>query len=172
MNLKKLINKRYSVRAYLPREVEKEKIDYILECVRLAPSANNKQPWFLYIVTSGEKKAIIKESYNREWFKIAPMYIVVCADPLQSWKRTNTDNKDHYEIDASIVSEHICLAAEDAGIGTCWVCNFDADVLRKGINLPENHIPIAIFPLGYIDEKNSKPTEKNRKTVDEITKWI
>lgn len=170
-NFKKLSQERYSVRGYLPKEIEKEKIEYIIECARLAPSAANKQPWIFYIVSSEEGKNAIKEVYHREWFKTAPLYIVVCADKNQSWKRSE-DNKNHSEIDAAIAAEHICLAAHDIGLGTCWICNYKSDILRVCLNLPEENEPIVVFSIGYIDEEKSKKTDKNRKPVSEITKWI
>lgn len=172
MNFKELLQKRYSVRTYLDREVEKGKIDYVLECARLAPSACNFQPWFFYIVNSENVKEGLRRCYGREWFKTAPLYIVVCGDHSQSWKRSKTDNKDHCDIDAAIVSEHICLAAEDAGLGTCWVCNFDPDILKETLSIPENFEPVAIFPLGYIDECKTDIPEKKRKNISDISKWI
>ena len=57
MNFLELVKKRYSCRAYKPLGVEKEKLDYILECVRFAPSAVNKQPWHFHIVSEEEDKA-------------------------------------------------------------------------------------------------------------------
>ena len=171
-NLKELLQNRYSVRAYLPDEVEDEKLDYIIECARLAPSACNFQPWFFYIVSSEDAKAAIRESYDREWFKTAPIYIVVCGDYSQSWKRSKTDNKDHCDIDAAIVSEHICLAAEDIGLGTCWVCNFDPGKLKTAIALSGNLEPVAMFPIGYIDKQKSTVPERKRKSASEISKRI
>lgn len=172
MKLKELIESRYSVRAYLPDPVEDEKLNYILECARLAPSACNLQPWKFYIVTTEDIISKIQESYNREWFKTAPMYIVVCKDTSVSWRRTNTDSKDFGDVDAAIVAEHICLATAEIGLGTCWVCNFDSVLLKKSLELPENIEAIAIFPLGYIDTEKSLLTDKKRKFLSEITEWI
>ena len=172
MSLKELLQKRYSVRAYLTDEVKKEEIDYILECARLSPSACNFQPWCLYVILSPEKKAAVQEAYNREWIKSAPLYIVVCGNRSESWKRTKTDNKDHLDIDVAIVSEHICLAAEELGLGTCWICNFDPLTLKKALDLPENQEPVAVFPIGYVDKPNSNIPNKDRKNITEITKWL
>lgn len=172
MNLKELIESRYSVRAYLPREVEDEKINYVLECARFAPSACNIQPWKFYIVRDKTVMGKIHESYNREWFKTAPMSIVVCKDCGCSWKRTASDGKDHGDIDAAITAEHLCLAASEIGLGTCWICNFDPDILSQALNLPANLEPIAIFPLGYIDEEKSIIPDKKRKPLTDITEWI
>ena len=76
MNFLELVKNRYSCRAYKSINVEKEKLDYILECVRFAPSAVNKQPWLFHIVSNEEEKAKLQQCYNRDWFKTAPMYII------------------------------------------------------------------------------------------------
>lgn len=172
MNLKQLIETRYSVRAYLPDTVEKEKIEYILDCARLSPSACNYQAWRFYVVSDKEVLFQIHKAYDREWFKTAPMCIVVCKDVSQSWKRTNTDGKDHGDIDATIASEHICLAAHEQGLGTCWVCNFNPEHLSGTLNLPEYLQPVAIFPIGYIDEEKTTLYEKKRKPLADTTEWI
>lgn len=171
MRLKELIENRYSVRAYLPQKVEKEKIEYILNCARLAPSANNYQPWFFYIITDDLLKSKITDLYDRAWFKTAPMYIVVCKDSDQAWKRSSSDNKDFGDIDTAITAQHICLAAADIGLGTCWVCNFDPNRIAEILNMSSNLEAIAIFPLGYINNENTNITEKKRKPLSEITKW-
>ena len=56
MSFLELVKNRYSCRAYKSFDIEKEKLDYILECVRLAPSAVNRQPWKFHIVTDEEDK--------------------------------------------------------------------------------------------------------------------
>lgn len=173
MDLKELCEKRYSVRAYLPREVEQEKIDYILRCAQLAPSAGNLQPWIFYVVKNKKIQQGIHESYQRPWFAKAPLYLVVCKDTSQSWKRTNSDGKDHADIDAAIASEHICLAAHEQGLGACWVCNFNPQVLKEALGIEDNNIePVSLFPIGYIDEENSKVPKKVRKDLSEIVRWI
>ncbi|NDV94419.1 nitroreductase [Dysgonomonas sp. 521] len=171
MQLKGLIEGRYSVRAYSAQPVEPEKINYILDCARLAPSACNFQPWKFYVVTSEDIKAKVQQSYDREWFKTAPVHIVVCKDSSTSWKRKNTDNKDFGDVDAAIAAEHICLAAAEIGLGTCWVCNFNPDILREALDIPAHQEAIAIFPLGYIDNEKSIRPEKNRKPLADITEW-
>ena len=71
MNFLELVKNRYSCRAYKALSVEREKLDYILECVRLAPSAVNKQPWRFHIVSKEEDKVRLQQCYNRDWFKTA-----------------------------------------------------------------------------------------------------
>lgn len=163
MNLLELVNARYSCRNYLPMGVEQEKLDYIMECVRFAPSAVNKQPWSFRIVSSQEEKAKLQQCYNRDWFKTAPMYIIASILHDEEWVRA--DGKHHGDIDIAIAVEHLCLAATEQGLATCWVCNFDANLCQELFDLPENQEPAVIIPLGYAADV-IKP--KTRKAIDEI----
>ena len=169
MDILNLISKRRSVREYTTNAIEQEKIDYLIECARLAPSAVNFQPWKFIIVKSQEKKALLHKCYHGEWFANAPLYIIALADRTQSWKRSS-DEKDHGEIDVTIAVEHIALAAVEKGLSTCWVCNFNVDLCKELFNLPENLFPVALIPIGY---PVKEPEEiSNRKTVQEITETI
>ena len=164
-NLLELIEARYSARAYSDRKVEQEKIDYILECARLAPSAVNFQPWKFIIVESEEKRTALHAGYAQEWFRQAPLYIVVCGDHSQSWTRKK-DSHDHCDIDAAIAAEHICLAATEVGLGSCWVCNFRPAIVSEVLGIDgETVYPVAIIPIGYAADA---PTEKKRKALEEI----
>lgn len=165
MNFWDLVKKRYSVRSYLPRAIEADKMNYIMECVRLAPSAVNFQPWHFSIVTDSEKLSKLKSAYAREWIESVPCIIVACVDHREAWHR-KADGKDHSDIDISIAVEHLCLAAAEQGLGTCWVCNFDVPRCREVMNLPENWEPVVLIPIGYATEDDIP--EKRRKTLDEI----
>ena len=165
MNFLELVKIRYSCRAYQSLDVEKEKLDYILECVRFAPSAVNKQPWRFHIVNGEDEKAKLQQCYNRDWFKTAPLYIVASILHDEEWVRA--DGKHHGDIDIAIAVEHLCLAATEQGLATCWVCNFDSVMCKELFALPENEEPAVIIPLGYAaDEAKAK----NRKGIDDIVK--
>ncbi|MBP5339332.1 MAG: nitroreductase family protein [Prevotella sp.] len=163
MNFLELAKNRYSCRAYNSLDVEKEKLDYILECVRFAPSAVNKQPWLFHIVSNEEEKTKLQQCYNRDWFKTAPMYIIASVLHDEEWVRA--DGKHYGNIDIAIAVEHLCLAATEQGLATCWVCNFNAVLYKELFALPENEEPAVIIPLGYAADE-VKP--KNRKTIGEI----
>ena len=165
MNFLELVKNRYSCRAYKPLDVEKEKMEYILECVRFAPSAVNKQPWSFRIVSSKVEKGKIQQCYNRDWFKSAPMYIIASILHDEEWVRA--DGKHHGDIDIAIAVEHLCLAATEQGLATCWVCNFDAAMCKELFALSENEEPAVVIPLGYAADE-IKP--KNRKVFDAIVK--
>ncbi len=160
-----LVKARYSVRDYMDKAIEPEKMDYIMECVRLAPSAVNFQPWKFAIVTDKKTLAAVKTAYQREWIQNAPCVIVACSNHDESWHR-KSDGKDHTDIDIAIAVEHLCLAATEQGLGTCWVCNFDVPVIRKVLNLPDNLEPAVLIPIGYTNK--AEVAEKKRKATEEI----
>ena len=173
MSIDKLFLQRKSVRSFSNKEIEKETLLELLNAARMAPSAVNYQPWRFFICTSDEMKQRIVESYPRKWFESAPLYIVACADKSQSWKRAS-DNKDHGDIDVAIAITHLMLKATELGLGTCWVCNFDAKILEEALNLDNVLEPVAIIPIGYPSEDASIEAKqpKNRKSIEEFTEWM
>lgn len=167
MEFDKLIRIRFSVRSFTNQKVDRKIILEILEAARMAPSAANFQPWHFIVITQPENLAEIQEVYPRTWFKEAPVCIVICSDHLQSWKR-KPDGKDFADVDMAIAIDHLVLKATDLGLGTCWVCNFDAALARKKLQLPDHIEPLAIIPIGYT--KSEAPV-KSRKALSEIVHW-
>jgi nitroreductase len=170
MSFLELARKRYSCRNYQDKPVARETLLRVLEAGRVAPSAVNYQPWKIIIITENEDLARIRDAYPRSWFKTAPVALVLCGDHNRSWKRS--DGKDHCDIDVAILADHITLAAADAGLGTCWICNFDRKKCVDMLNLPENMEPIIILSLGYPADKADENRHDNlRKSLEEIVQW-
>lgn len=163
MDFLKLVKNRYSCRAYEPCNVEKEKLDYVFECVRFAPSAVNRQPWRFRIVESDADRTLLQRCYNREWFTSAPLYVIASVLHDEEWVRA--DGKAHGDIDIAIAVEHLCLAAAEQGLGTCWVCNFDAALCKQLFSLGDNEEPAVLIPIGYPADE---PKQKKRKAKEEI----
>jgi nitroreductase len=170
MQFLNLAKRRFSVRKYKPDPVPDEDILYILESGRIAPSAVNYQPWHFLVIKEKENLVKILGLYHRDWFKQAPVVIIILADFNQSWKRA--DGKDHADIDAAITADHMTLAATDKGLGTCWICNFDKQKTIDHFGLPDHLEPVAFLPLGYPDEETdpNRHTTK-RKPLSSIVSW-
>jgi nitroreductase len=165
MNFLELAKKRYSVRSYLDKPVEEEKLRYVLEAGRIAPSAANFQPWHCIVARDKQLIAQIGSAYPRKWFTEAPVVLVLCG-----WKRN--DGKDHTDIDIAIMADHMTLAAAESGLGTCWVCNFDADKISQLLKLPDNIEPIVLLPLGYpADVPDQTARHLVRNDFDAVVHW-
>lgn len=167
MSLLQIARNRFSARGYQDKKLEKEKLLQVLEAARLAPSAVNFQPIHFYVLTKEEDKQKIAETYPRDWFVEAPVVIVACADHSKSWKRK--DGKDHADIDVAIAVDHMTLAATDLGLGTCWICAFDAKRCHEILHLPEHMEVVALMPLGY--PKSGRASEMKRNNLEEIITW-
>ncbi len=163
-----IVKRRCSVRDFSSKPVEKGTLEYILEAARMAPSAVNIQPISLYVIQSEPLLSEIKSCYGREWIHNAPVVIVACGDHRAGWHRA--DGKDHTDIDVAIAVDHLTLAATEMGIGTCWVCNFDAERCSYILGLSECVEPVVLIPMGYPTVPCQ--TVKKRKSMDEIVRYL
>ena len=111
----------------------------------------------------------LQECYDREWFKTAPMYIVGMKNTEDNWVR-KYDNKPHGDIDVAIAAEHLCLAATERGLGTCWVCAYDSNKMKE-VFPREGYEAVVIIPLGHMAE-DCPHNLKNRKAMNEIIEEI
>jgi nitroreductase len=171
MSFLELAKKRYSCRHYSDREVEKEKLQMVLEAGRIAPSAANRQPWIFIVIRDPEIKKMLHETYKRDWFTNAPVIIVACGNHNQSWIRS-ADSKDHCDVDISIAVDHMTLAATELGLASCWICAFDPVITHQLLELPEHIEPIALLPLGYpADEVDTERHIRQRKKAEDVIFW-
>ena len=166
MNFEDLVRQRYSVRAYRDTLPADWQVDALLSAARLAPSACNRQPWHFYVVRSAECRKALAAAYPRPWFATAPLYIAITVHHGEEWVRPS-DGHRHGIVDAAIAAEHICLAATEVGLGTCWVCAFDVDACRRALPLAADEEPVILLPIGFSEEGAAVP-EKTRKSLGEV----
>jgi len=172
MEYTELVHQRESVRNYDPsRPVETEILEKILDAGRVAPSACNIQPWKFLLISSAVMLDKVKACYNREWFKEAPHILVIIGLRDLAWKRSY-DGYNSIETDVAIAMTHIILAAENEGVGTCWIAAYDPAMLRKTLNLDDKQLVFGITPLGYPKTGYKKNNLKNRKPSEEIIKFL
>jgi len=158
-----LIASRYSVRAYKPDPIPDELLGTVLDAARLAPTANNNQPFGIVVVRCAGREAELGRIYHRHWFTQAPLVICVCGLPARAWVRK--DGRSYLDVDVAIVMDHLILAAADAGLGTCWIADFDAAAAREILQLPDGVEPILFTPLGWPADT---PGSKQRKPVSDL----
>ena len=164
-----LAKQRCSVRKYKDTEVEKEKLEKILEAAQIAPTAANMQPQRLLVIKSAEGLKKLSKGVN---FHGAPLAIIVCGDHSEVFVRP-FDKKDMVEVDAAIVADHMVLEAEDLGLSTCWLTYFEPEIIRQEFQIPGNFEPVAILAIGYAaGAKASADRHKSdRKNIESITTY-
>jgi len=146
MEVFEAIQRRRSVRAYAKTPVPEKKLEKILEAARLAPSAENIQPWYFIVVTDHEKRKQIAESGIFAGFlEESPVVIVGCGDRKASPKWC--------AIDVTIAMQNMVLAATAEGLGTCWIGSFDEGLVKKLLKIPERFKVVALLTVGYPRKK-------------------
>ncbi len=168
MDFDQLVNLRYSCRHYSPAPVEERLLEKVLNAARMAPTASNKQPFQIIIITTENKQEDLLKIYNRKWFVQAPLILCICSIPEQGWIRHSYDKKNYSIVDAAIVIDHLTLQAADLGLGTCWIAAFNPSEAIEYLRIPKGVEPIAFTPLGY---PLDGPKEKTRKPLSELIRY-
>lgn len=165
MTFMELIRKRRSVREFLKKPVEPEKIYLLVEAALRAPSSRGLNPWEFIVVTDRAllQKLSGSKPHGSDFLAGAPLGMVACA---------NTAKSDVWVEDASIASIYIWLAAEALGLGACWIQirqrshdeNQSArDYIAQLLRLPAQLQVEAIVAVGYPKRKNSPHLKANLK---------
>ena len=169
MDFLELAKERYSCRSFQDREVEKEKIELILEAARVAPTAVNYQPQRILVLTDKEELAKLSECTRYGWN--APVIMIVCYDKNVSWKR-KYDGADEGIVDSSIVTTHMMMEAQALGLGTTWIGAFNPAKVREVYEIPENLEIVAILPIGYpAEDSDPSGMHYQRNSLEEIVYW-
>ena len=135
MNVMDAIRTRKSVRSYLDRPVEDEKLNAVLEAGRLAPSASNRQEWrFVIVRDPGTRERLAAAAGGQAFVGGAPVVIVACA---MTDGHVMKCGQLSYPIDVAIALDHMTLAAVEQGLGTCWIGLFDEQKVKEILGIPE-----------------------------------
>lgn len=157
MDFLKLAAERYSVRKFSDKPIERETLNQILKAGYLAPTACNNQPQRILVIQSEE--AVAKMRKCTECHFNTPAALLVCYDKNVCYKRCY-DGKPSGEVDASIVTTHMMLAATSLGVGTTWVMHFIPDAVREAFAIPNHIEPVALLLMGY-PASDAKPYPKH-----------
>jgi len=150
-SFEQLCQKRRSIRKYTDRPIEQEKIDYLLRCALMSPSAKRTCPWEFVVVRDQAKLRPLTacRTYGSQMFSTATAGIVIALDP------TLCDNT--WMADGAIAAEHILLAAAEQGLGACWCHVYEREgapeLTHRLFNIPEDKVVLCVIALGYPDEE-------------------
>ena len=163
MDVSRAIKERYSVRAYKNKEIPTDSLNKILESARLAPSASNRQQWkFIVIRDPDRRKALARAAANQEFVGEAPVVIAaVSLDPVHIMRC----GVPEYAVDIAIAIDHMTLQAVELGLGSCWICAFSQEEVKRILNIPDKYKVVALLPIGY---PSDTPSPKIRKSIKEV----
>lgn len=156
MDVKEAIQSRRSVRKYVRKPIAQAMLDELLEAARLAPSGANRQPWQMVVVTDDERlRELVPICKNQDFVGECAAFFVGIDDPQQKWSR----------VDVTIAMDHISLAAQEMGLGTCWIGAFDQAKLADFLGLPKERVVTVCMTVGYPEES---PAARSRKPKEEL----
>lgn len=161
MDALKAIKERRSVRDFNEQGIPKGVIEDIIDCARLAPSANNVQPWEFVVITDKDiKKKIADITDYGKFITQAPVCIIVfCQDTK------------YYLEDGSAATENILIVAQAYGLGTCWVAGDKkpyVSQINELVNIPLKFKLVSLVALGYPKEE-ARPHGK--RPLKEVIHW-
>ena len=167
-SLMDIIESRKSIRSYRLDDIEEDKLNYVLEAFRKAPSAKNLQPWKLVVV---KNKKIIKDlaiaCNNQTFLEDAPVLIAACAKEEEAYGVMG-GYMNSYPVDIALALEHLILAAAEQGLGTCWIGAFKEESVKEILNVPKEVRVVALTPVGYPSREG---TDRGRKPLSEIISY-
>ncbi|MBM4403118.1 MAG: nitroreductase family protein [Candidatus Cloacimonetes bacterium] len=157
MDIKELIMSRHSVRSYKADPLSPEVLSDILEAGRLAPSAQNRQPWRFIVIQGTDKIKSLSVNcgllgLSNFFIRQAPCVIIACADTRRSIR---INDQDYYLVDTAIAFQQMMLMALAHGIGSCWIAAFSEKKLRKWLKIDDKWKIVALSPFGYPAEKDT-----------------
>ncbi len=166
MNFLELAEKRFSVRKFKSEHLKQTEIDSILKAGHLAPTGCNNQPQRILVLNNDETISKLKNCTKCHFD--APTAMLICYNKDETWTRPY-DGAICAPVDASIVTTHMMLQAEDLGIGSTWVMHFDPEAMKKTFNIPENIIPHALLVMGYpADDVQPSPMHAASRPMNEV----
>jgi len=171
MNFLEIAKTRQSCRSYdETRPVEQEKIDAILEAVRLAPSACNGQPYHLTVCKGEAASKVAAATMGMGMNKFASQAPVVIVVSEEAYNKTaalgsKVKGNDYRSIDIGIAVAYLTAEATAQGLGTCILGWLDDSKIRAicGLEYPVR----LVITLGYAKE-GDKLRPKKRKELTEL----
>ncbi len=170
-----LVRQRFSCRSYRPDPVPETLIALLLEAVRLAPSACNKQPWRLAVVSDEPQRIRLCEEgllpgMQRPWIRGAPVLIAlgVARTTVTHRLAPLISGIDYPALDLGIAGEHLVLQATALGLGTCWIGWIRPPAVRRIVDWPRSIQPVSLISVGWPAESS----ESHRTGRKPLSDWV
>jgi nitroreductase len=159
--------------------VERRLLEECLEAARLAPSAENGQPWrFVVFDDPGKKEALAQAVFRGAYAYTRPLShapvlvaLLIRESVVVNRLGGGFQGIPFQFVDAAIAGEHFVLAATERDLGTCWIGWFDARALLKHLGLARRgYRSVALIAVGY-PAGDREPRERKLEPLDRIAGW-
>ncbi len=170
MDVLEAIRSGRSASSFKPAPVSEQKILSVFNAARMAPSAENRQPWKFVLVSDQDLKAKVQAAVGNAGAKAladAPLAVVACAR-LDEAEAMVGGYMNSYPVDLGIALAHLTLAATSEGLATNWVFAFSEDKVRAALRIPDDVRIVGVTPLGF--PETITPPE-GRKHLHEILSY-
>lgn len=158
-----LVNHR-TIRKYDGRDIEQSTLDTILRAGVMASNTGNMQAYSVIVTrNAGMKQRLAPAHFNQPMVTQAPVVLTFCADfnRVSQWciNRKAQPGFGNFQsfltasIDAVLVAQNVCVAAESKGMGICYLGTtlYNADKIIEILQLPQGVVPVTTLTLGYPD---------------------
>ncbi|GAB4287894.1 MAG: hypothetical protein Kow0098_05050 [Ignavibacteriaceae bacterium] len=176
--LHKLIETRYSPKAFSNKSIEPEKLMSLFEAAKWAPSSRNEQPWRFILGIKNNDQTYEKilstiNDKNRQWAASAPVLIIAIAKENFDYK-DRPNNHSLYDVGQAIA--YLTLQATAMELYVHQMGGFDSDLAKSIFEIPDGYSPVVAIAVGYLGSKQDLPagveprdkSKRTRKSLDEI----
>ncbi len=156
MDVGAAIRARHSIRKFKHKALTRELLEDLMDHMRLAPSARNKQSWEMVVVVDDVLKTrLVPACADQGFLADCSAFIIGVSEPGAKFS----------VIDMTIAFDHLTLRAIDHGLGTCWIGAFDPEAIKGILGIPSDRgVPICVA-VGYPDQE---PTTRKRKDPSDL----
>ncbi|HCC29362.1 MAG TPA: nitroreductase [Marinilabiliales bacterium] len=171
MEILKIIQERYSPRAFSDQTVDMPTLEYLFDAARRAPSSRNEQPWkFIYAIKEGslnfQKFLGFLTASNQKWACTAPV-LVAGITRLNYQSNQQPNEYAWYDLGQSIA--YLTLQASGFGLYVHQMGGFDREKAKLELHLPQDSQVVVMVAIGYKGDIHRIPSEfhegeLNRKT--------
>ncbi|HBX52439.1 MAG TPA: NADPH-dependent oxidoreductase [Bacteroidales bacterium] len=167
-----------SIRKYKSTPIKAKVLDYILKAGVRASTTGNMQVYSIIVTKEKAMREKLWElHFKQNMVMQAPLILTFCADfnRFNKWckLRKSQPGYDNFlsfytaSIDALLAAQNVALAAEESGLGICYLgtTTYNADKIVSLLNLPKDVVPVTTLVIGYPDEE---PDLTDRLPMDAI----
>lgn len=173
-----IFQRRQSVRSYKSDPIPREAMDRCLEAARLAPSANNGQPWDFVVAADDDVRARLVKAAGFGLAKAnpfasqAPVIVAVLETPGHRPTRWGgyLIGRNFQLMDLGMAVENFCLQAAAEGLGTCILGLFSAKGVRRALKIPGNRRPRLLITIGT--PATEEVRKKKRRPINKMSRYI